>query len=54
MGCGCNKGRARSYLWTSDPDPETGETITVEKRTEVEAAALVIRKGGSFEAVTTK
>ena len=51
MGCGCNKGKVQKYQWTSDPDPETGEVTVVEKVTEVEVRARVIRKGGTWKPV---
>jgi hypothetical protein len=54
MACGCNKTRNRSYVWTSDPDPETGLVTEVTKFTEVEAKALVLRHGGSYENVKRK
>lgn len=52
MACGCTKsGKARAYLWSSDPDPVSGLVTEVEKRTEVEAMALVHRHGGTYEAI---
>lgn len=43
MTCGCNQGKAKGFVWTSGDGSEV-----VEKRTEVEVKALVIRKGGSY------
>lgn len=44
MGCGCNKSKgAVSFVHTADDGKRT------ETRTEIEARALVVRKGGSYE-----
>lgn len=51
MACGCTK-RAKpgtTFIWTSDPDPVTGEMRTEERRTEVEVRALVIQHGGTWD-----
>lgn len=53
MACGCTK-KTRAYRWTSEPDPDTQAVTVVEKRTEVEAKALVIRHGGTYEALPAK
>ena len=45
MGCTCRKaGTAKEYVWTS---ADGSEKATY--RTEVEARAAVIRKGGSYQ-----
>jgi hypothetical protein len=44
MGCGCNKGAAASGYVHVAPDG-----TKTEKRTEIEAKAMVIRQGGSYE-----
>lgn len=45
MGCGCGgSNAAKAYVWTSADGSKK-----VEKRTEVEVKALVIRQGGTYE-----
>lgn len=44
MACGCSKSSApKGFTWTS-PEGATQET-----RTEIEAKALVVRQGGTYE-----
>lgn len=50
MACGCRPAKnGATYVWSSDPDPDTGMVTTEERRTEVEVRALVIRKGGTWD-----
>lgn len=44
MACGCAKIKGAGFVWTSADGSET-----LERKTEIEAKALVIRRGGTYE-----
>lgn len=48
MACACKGRKSTQYVWTSDPDPETGATQSMTYPTEIQAKAKVIRMGGSY------
>lgn len=43
MGCGCQKDKGKTFIWTSD-DGQTSVIYT----SEIAAKAKVMRKGGSY------
>jgi hypothetical protein len=43
MACGCNKGKAKGFVHTAPNGTKT------EVRSEIEAKAMQIRQGGSYD-----